>query len=92
MRLSGREDLNLRPFGPEPNALPDCATPRLCFRSTGKLTGRTPSQLPRAKAAKISTTSRSRHEKTTAAVSVVRPSRFHFAPHPGPDPPRRSAG
>ena len=25
---SGREDLNLRPFGPEPNALPDCATPR----------------------------------------------------------------
>ena len=26
--LSGREDLNLRPFGPEPNALPDCATPR----------------------------------------------------------------
>ncbi len=29
-KLSGREDLNLRPFGPEPNALPDCATPRLC--------------------------------------------------------------
>ena len=27
-RLSGREDLNLRPFGPEPNALPGCATPR----------------------------------------------------------------
>src|ERR1700722_1368971 len=26
--LSGREDLNLRPFGPEPNALPGCATPR----------------------------------------------------------------
>ena len=25
---SGREDLNLRPFGPEPNALPGCATPR----------------------------------------------------------------
>ena len=29
VKLSGREDLNLRPFGPEPNALPDCATPRL---------------------------------------------------------------
>jgi len=28
VKLSGREDLNLRPFGPEPNALPDCATPR----------------------------------------------------------------
>src|SRR2546423_4398426 len=25
---SGREDSNLRPFGPEPNALPGCATPR----------------------------------------------------------------
>ena len=31
MWLSGREDLNLRPFGPEPNALPDCATPRFLF-------------------------------------------------------------
>ncbi len=28
LQLSGREDLNLRPFGPEPNALPGCATPR----------------------------------------------------------------
>ena len=28
LTLSGREDLNLRPFGPEPNALPGCATPR----------------------------------------------------------------
>ena len=25
---SGRGDLNTRPFGPEPNALPSCATPR----------------------------------------------------------------
>ena len=25
---SGRQDLNLRPFGPKPNALPGCATPR----------------------------------------------------------------
>ena len=25
---SGRRDLNTRPFGPEPNALPSCATPR----------------------------------------------------------------
>jgi len=31
VKLSGREDLNLRPFGPEPNALPDCATPRIWF-------------------------------------------------------------
>ena len=26
---SGREDSNLRPPGPEPGALPDCATPRI---------------------------------------------------------------
>ena|GEM_PF-3630667 len=26
---SGRQDLNLRPRGPKPRALPDCATPRL---------------------------------------------------------------
>ena len=26
---SGRQDLNLRPSGPKPDALPDCATPRL---------------------------------------------------------------
>lgn len=26
---SGRQDLNLRPFGPKPNALPTCATPRI---------------------------------------------------------------
>src|SRR5262249_44138662 len=29
VKLSGRDDLKLRRFGPEPNALPDCATPRL---------------------------------------------------------------
>src|SRR5690606_31299339 len=28
LRESGRLDLNQRPFGPQPNALPDCATPR----------------------------------------------------------------
>ncbi len=27
--MSGREDLNLRPYRPERYALPDCATPRL---------------------------------------------------------------
>jgi hypothetical protein len=27
-RWSGREDSNLRPCGPEPHALPNCATPR----------------------------------------------------------------
>ncbi len=27
-RWSGREDLNLRPLGPHPSALPGCATPR----------------------------------------------------------------
>ncbi len=27
-RWSGREDSNLRPLGPQPSALPDCATPR----------------------------------------------------------------
>lgn len=29
---SGRQDLNLRPRGPKPRALPDCATPRLILR------------------------------------------------------------
>ena len=29
-KWSGREDSNLRPPGPEPGALPDCATPRSC--------------------------------------------------------------
>jgi hypothetical protein len=36
--LSGRQDLNLRPPGPQPGALPDCATPRLLHpaeRATG---------------------------------------------------------
>src|SRR4249919_2869963 len=28
---SGRQDLNLRPLGPQPSALPDCATPRGCL-------------------------------------------------------------
>ena len=28
LNQSGRLDLNQRPFGPQPNALPDCATPR----------------------------------------------------------------
>ena len=27
-RVSGRQDSNLRPSGPKPDALPDCATPR----------------------------------------------------------------
>ncbi len=33
--LSGREDSNLRPFGPEPNALPGCATPRYELHTSG---------------------------------------------------------
>ena len=33
--LSGRQDLNLRPPGPQPGALPDCATPRSDKRATG---------------------------------------------------------
>ena len=28
-KWSGRQDLNLRPSGPKPDALPDCATPRV---------------------------------------------------------------
>src|SRR5688500_9196255 len=28
LAVSGRQDLNLRPPGPQPGALPDCATPR----------------------------------------------------------------
>jgi hypothetical protein len=32
---SGRQDLNLRPPGPQPGALPDCATPRMCSLQAG---------------------------------------------------------
>ena len=28
-KWSGRQDSNLRPSGPKPDALPDCATPRI---------------------------------------------------------------
>ncbi len=28
IKVSGRQDLNLRPFAPKANALPGCATPR----------------------------------------------------------------
>ena len=28
-KWSGRQDLNLRPSGPKPDALPGCATPRI---------------------------------------------------------------
>src|SRR5271156_6601895 len=35
LRRSGRQDLNLRPPGPQPGALPDCATPRGYKRATG---------------------------------------------------------
>src|ERR1700722_15017580 len=34
--VSGRQDLNLRPPGPQPGALPDCATPRGAFRFYGQ--------------------------------------------------------
>src|SRR5581483_287861 len=37
-KWSGREDLNLRPLGPEPSALPGGATPRLGGRNFGKRT------------------------------------------------------
>ncbi len=33
---SGRQDLNLRPPGPQPGALPDCATPRGALRFYGQ--------------------------------------------------------
>ena len=31
--MSGRQDSNLRPPGPKPGALPDCATPRFDLAS-----------------------------------------------------------
>ncbi len=30
--MSGRQDLNLRPLGPQPSALPDYATPRISIK------------------------------------------------------------
>jgi hypothetical protein len=38
--VSGRQDLNLRPPGPQPGALPDCATPRDPPDSTGNALAR----------------------------------------------------
>ena len=35
---SKRRDSNPRPFGPEPNALPNCATPRYCGANKGTRT------------------------------------------------------
>ncbi len=35
-KLSGREDLNLRHHGPEPCALPGCATPRKLYNTINK--------------------------------------------------------
>jgi hypothetical protein len=37
--ISGRQDLNLRPLGPQPSALPDCATPRWALHSTNRREG-----------------------------------------------------
>jgi hypothetical protein len=34
--VSGRQDLNLRPPGPQPGALPDCATPRGASSASGR--------------------------------------------------------
>jgi hypothetical protein len=36
LTVSGRQDLNLRPLGPQPSALPDCATPRGVFILTDR--------------------------------------------------------
>src|SRR5262245_8913856 len=36
---SGRQDLNLRPLGPQPSALPDCATPRGSYILTNLRSG-----------------------------------------------------
>ena len=36
-KWSGRQDSNLRPSGPKPDALPDCATPRYCIISKNLL-------------------------------------------------------
>src|SRR3954468_15538120 len=43
---SGRQDLNLRPPGPQPGALPDCATPRGYVMRAKRATGLEPA--PRA--------------------------------------------
>jgi hypothetical protein len=40
-KWSGRQDLNLRPPGPQPGALPDCATPRGLHRFYGSAPVRT---------------------------------------------------
>jgi hypothetical protein len=39
LEISGRQDLNLRPLGPQPSALPDCATPRGDFILTDRREG-----------------------------------------------------
>ena len=72
--MSGREDLNLRPFGPEPNALPDCATPRYSpCRKGFQAEAQSPSYA--AKAAKIITNGFHRHKKlhdVLIAIAVIR--------------------
>ena len=42
MKWSGRQDSNLRPSGPKPDALPGCATPRLALSLGKGVAGRKP--------------------------------------------------
>src|SRR6185369_3984975 len=69
-KWSGREDLNLRPPGPEPGALPGCATPRLSrLSSLAASSGGKPQLIKRA--ADLPTAPRAL--RSPAATSACRP-------------------
>src|SRR6185437_11745352 len=72
---SGRQDLNLRPPGPQPGALPDCATPRfgsILRRISERATGVEP--VPRAWKAPVQPlTPRQQVGQMVAGVLLRRP-------------------
>ena len=83
-RASKWRDSNPRPFGPEPNALPNCATPRFAGADKGT---RTPDLLitnqPLYQLSYIGTTSIYYYTKDRALCPAPWKDNFHFMKKPG---------
>src|SRR6202020_2399593 len=84
-RKSGRQDLNLRPPGPQPGALPDCATPR---GKTKRATGIEPA----LEAWKASVQPQHFARTPTAILPAGRRRYLRPSPPPRPGPFRSSTG
>src|SRR5271168_2605649 len=87
--VSGRQDLNLRPPGPQPGALPDCATPR------GKQAGDGNRTRPRSLEGFCATTTLRPHDQGLASSPLILPApprRAADSPAADLDPPARLTG